>query len=99
MMNQKTHRIAAFIESLPIDATIGNCESALLSTNMEFIGGDNGGDCINELYDQCNKSKNGGSCENYNSACSKSTNRGSCLNTTLKRLQKNTDIGVVIRHP
>lgn len=99
MMNQKTNRIAAFIENLPMDATIGNYESALLSTNMEFIGGDNGGDCINELYDQCNKAKNGGSCENYNSACSKSTNRGGCLNTTLKRLQKSTDTGLVALIP
>lgn len=63
------------------------------------IGGDNGGDCINELYDQCNKAKNGGSCENYNSACSKSTNRGGCLNTTLKRLQKSTDTGLVALIP
>lgn len=57
-----------------MDVSVGNCESALLSTNMEFVGGDNGGNCINELYDQCNKAKNGGNCENYNSACSKSTN-------------------------
>lgn len=49
MMNQKTNRIAAFIENLPMDATIGNCESALLSTNMEFIGGDNGGDSLVSL--------------------------------------------------
>lgn len=89
-MKQKTKKIAAFIESLPMDVTIGNCESALLSTNMEFVGGDNGGDCINELYDQCHKAENGGNCENYNSACNKSTNRGGCLNTTLKRLQKDS---------
>ena len=94
-MNQKTNKIAAFIESLPMDVAIGNCESALLSTNMAFVGGDNGGDCVNELYDQCNKAKNGGSCENYNSACSKSTNRGGCLNTTLKRLQKDSTVGII----
>ena len=94
-MNQKTSKIAAFIESRPMDVAIGNCESALLSTNMEFVGGDNGGDCINELYDQCNKAKNGGSCENYNSAGPRSTNRGGCLNTTLKRLQKSTDVGLI----
>lgn len=94
-MNQKTNRIAAFIENLPMDATIGNCESALLSTNMEFIGGDNGGDCTNELYDQCHRAKNGGSCQNYNSACPKSTNRGSCMNTTLKRLQNSSSAGLV----
>lgn len=34
---------------------IVNCKSTLLSTNMEFIRGDNGTDCINELYAQCNK--------------------------------------------
>ena len=88
-MDQKSNKIAAFIESLPIDASIGNCESVVLTTNMELIGGDNGGNCINELYDQCNKAKNGGSCENYNSACSKSTNHGSCMNTTHQRFKQN----------
>lgn len=94
-MEKKLTRISTFIESLPMDATMGNCESVLLSTNMGFIGGDNGGDCINEQYDQCNKAKNGGSCQNYNSACAKSTNRGGCLNTNLKRLQKNPEFGAI----
>lgn len=94
-MNQKTNKIAAFIESLPMDVSVGNCESTLLSTKMEFVGGDNGGNCVNEQYDQCNKAKNGGDCQNYNSACAKSTNRGSCLNTTIKRPQKFTEIGGV----
>lgn len=77
----------------------GTASQHFSQQTMEFIGGDNGGDCINELYDQCNKAKNGGSCENYNSACSKSTNRGGCLNTTLKRLQKSTDTGLVALIP
>ena len=95
-MDNKMTRIAAFIESLPIDASVGNCESAILSTKMEYIGGDNGGDCINEHYDQCHKAKNGGSCENYNSACPHSTNRGGCLNTTGKRVIGSAEPGVVV---
>lgn len=84
-MNKKSNRIAAFIESLPMESSIGDCQSTLLSTNMEFIGGDNGSNCINELYDQCNKADNKGNCQNYNSACAKSTNRGSCINSTGER--------------
>lgn len=86
-MEQKSNRIAAFIEKLPMDASTGDCESTLLSTNMEFIGGggDNNNACINDYYDRCNKSNNGGDCQNYNTACTKSTNRGSCINTSGKR--------------
>lgn len=42
---KELNRIAIFIEGLPMDVTVGNCESALLSTNMDYVGGDNGGNC------------------------------------------------------
>lgn len=90
--NQKQNSIAAFIESLPMEAGMGDCESALLSTNMEFMGG-NGGNCINEMHAKCNKSTNGGDCQNYNSACPKSKNRGSCMTTTNKRVASIVTIG------
>lgn len=96
-MKEKSSRIASFIENLPMDVSVGNCESALLSTNMDFVGGDNGGNCINELFDQCNKAKNGGNCQNYNSACSHSTNKGSCLNTTFGNPYTTPEGGV--KHP
>lgn len=41
-MESKQKRIAAFIESLPIDSNVGECESVLLSTNMNFMGGNGG---------------------------------------------------------
>lgn len=85
--NRKQNSIATFIGSLPMEAGMGNCESVLLSTNMEFMGG-NGGNCINELYKKCHNATNGGDCLNYNSACDKSRNRGSCMTTTKERPQK-----------
>ncbi len=60
---------------------VGKIESTLLTTDMGFMGGDNGGDCSNSQYDQCHKATNGGNCTNSNSACPKSTNRGNCINT------------------
>lgn len=83
-MKQKESRIAKFIESLPEDANLSNCKSTLLATNLNKMGaaGDNGGDCVNDYAKQCNKSKNGGNCKNYNYACADSTNNGSCYSTS-----------------
>lgn len=83
-MTKKENRIAAFIDSLPVDQGIGDCESVLLSTNMTFMGG-NGGACINDMAKRCNTSTNEGNCQNYASACGESVNGGVCLNTTEKR--------------
>lgn len=83
-MTKKENRIAAFIDSLPVDKGIGDCESVLLSTNMTFMGG-NGGSCINDDATKCFNSTNGANCQNYGNACGKSKNKGSCLNTTEKR--------------
>lgn len=47
---EKTNRIAAFIEGLPMTGDAEDCQTTLLSTNMEFMGG-NGGNCINDLYE------------------------------------------------
>ncbi|MDE5887033.1 MAG: hypothetical protein K2H46_05515 [Muribaculaceae bacterium] len=94
-MENKLTRIAAFIESLPVDNNIGDCESALLSTNMTFMGG-NGGNCINDMYEQCHNATNGGDCQNYNSACPKSKNKGSCLSTIVKReINRDKDCGAL----
>lgn len=42
-MDKQKSRIAEFIESLPMDNSVGQCESTLLATNMELIGGTNAG--------------------------------------------------------
>lgn len=83
-MDQKTNRIAKFIESLPMDTEVGECQSTILTTNMDFMGG-NGGNCINEFYDKCCDATNGGDCKNYNGACPKSKNNGNCLSTKFSR--------------
>lgn len=72
--------IASFIEQLPMEATIGNCESAVFATNMHFMGG-NGGHCKNDEYQKCHNATSGGDCINSNGACPKSRNKGSCTNT------------------
>lgn len=77
---EKQGKIAAFIESLPMETGIGDCQSTLLVTNMEYLGG-NGGDCINNDEQQCYKSNNGGNCKNYHGYCGKSENHGSCMST------------------
>ena len=83
MNNNKLSRIASFIEGLPVDENLGDCQSTLLSTNMNSIGagGTNNGNCINEMYNQCSESTNSGSCKNYNSACNDTINGANCLST------------------
>lgn len=80
-MENKLSRIAMFIESLPAEDSIGENQSALLTTNIDAIGGGttNGGNCVNEIAEDCYKSKNGGDCKNY-ARCNKTTNNGSCGN-------------------
>lgn len=64
-----------------MDNSVGQCESTLLATNMELIGGTNAGDCINvSQQGQCGSS-NGGDCSNYGGACEGAENGGKCYNT------------------
>ena len=85
MNNKKLSRIASFIEGLPIDESLADCQTTLLATDMGVMGaGTNYGDCTNEQYTQCHKSKNMGSCQNYNNTCSDTTNGASCRNTPEK---------------
>lgn len=87
-MTQQKNRIARFIESLSIENESMDLQSAVLTTDLDFVGaGDtNGGNCINETYSSCHKSKNGGACQNYNDVCADSTNKSTCLNTAKKNL-------------
>lgn len=80
---KQTKSIASFIENLPMDGSVGDCESALLVSNMDYTGGggSNGGNCINTV--NCEETTNTGECKNYNKACKDSENGGSCMSTSL----------------
>lgn len=79
-MDKKLSRIASFIESLPVDESMEDCQFAVLPTEMSHVGsGDNGGNCENYQLKQCNESKNGGNCVNHG-VCGKSKNDGDCKN-------------------
>lgn len=93
-MKEKQQRIAAFIDSLQIEDGTSEAFSTILPINLNAIGsGDNSGNCINEMSVQCDKSKNGGSCQNYSGACGHSSNKGSCLNTLYDRVPRNSCTG------
>lgn len=77
---EKQGKIAAFIESLPMETGIGDCQSTLLVTNMEYLGG-NGGICINDDKERCYRSDNAEDCRNYNSKCGESKNHKKCYTT------------------
>ena len=79
-MDNKLSRIATFIESLPNDEAIGDCQSTLLATTMMSMGAGskNGGGCTNN-DSNCKKSSNSGVCKNYNGFCDDSTNGKDCL--------------------
>ena len=50
----KKQSIASFIEKLPMDGSVGDCESTLLATNMDFMGsGTNGDGCSNSSPSGC----------------------------------------------
>lgn len=80
---KQTKSIASFIEKLPMDGSVGDCESTLLMTNIDSTGagGSNGGDCVNSS--NCEDTTNRGKCENYNSACKDSNNGRNCYSTDL----------------
>lgn len=79
-MENKMRRIAQFIESLPETESSDKIQSTLHPTTMNYTGGDNGGDCINDDERQCKNAVNGGNCKNYNGNCSDSTNKNNCYN-------------------
>lgn len=81
-MDNKLSRIATFIESLPNDEAIGDCQSTLLAKNMLPMGAGikNGGMCTNN-DSNCEKSSNSGACKNYNGFCKNSSNGLNCIVT------------------
>ena len=52
-IEERNKQIADFIDAISVarDCNV-DLESIVLPTTMSYIGGDNGGDCINEQYDQ-----------------------------------------------
>lgn len=78
----KKQSIASFIEKLPMDGSVGDCESALLSTNMGFTGrGINAEDCTNGDKESCIYSVNKAVCVNEGSVCQHAKNDKGCMNT------------------
>ena len=79
MLMVKKQSIASFIEKLPMDGSVGDCESTLLMTNMDFMGsGTNGEECLNSSVEGCES--NNKYCINYGDVCKKSTNNKGCMN-------------------
>ena len=59
MLMVKKQSIASFIEKLPMDGSVGDCESTLLMTNMNYTGiGSNGDGYTNADRDTCTFSVN-----------------------------------------
>lgn len=77
--------IASFIEKLPMDGSVGNCDFTMLVTDMAFLGGDDDGStnkkCTNNSTFACYSSTNSDVCINSNDACGKSLNGGRCTSS------------------
>lgn len=81
-MNVKKLKITDFIKSMEGDTldtstcllggATGNTAGVLSTTN--------GGDCINNNRESCNKSRNDGDCRNKSGYCNSSKNGGACNN-------------------
>ena len=84
IMNNKLSKIASFIEGLPTDESLQECQSTLLAVNMDSYGAEtiNGGDCSNDSYPSCKDSTNEGACTNYNSTCENSSNAYRCTSSS-----------------
>ena len=80
MLMGKKQSIASFIEKLPMDGSVGDCESTLLATNMYFMGsGTNGDGCSNSSPSGCET--NTSNCTNVVDACKHASNTKGCMNT------------------
>lgn len=90
-MSEKEKRIAAFIDSLPLTPNEAGTQSIVLSTNLNELGdGENGGDCINMLQEQCYLSTNKGNCKNYSGFCGQATNKKTCFNGPSGKIETST---------
>lgn len=89
-METKLNRIAAFIDSLPEESRLGNVQSTLLSTKIDWVGGaqinkddcsnsfTNCGSCYNATPVECSGATNGGICRNGVGMCVGGINDGMC---------------------
>lgn len=77
----KKQSIASFIEKLPMGGSVGDCESTLLMTNLDYTGsGSNGDGCTNADRDTCTFSVNEKKCINAEKACLYASNATGCMN-------------------
>ena len=86
-METKLNRIAAFIDSLPAESTLGEIHSTMLTTGFDEMGSggantsnciSNCGNCLNK--ENCEGLTNGGDCKNMEGGCAGSSNGGDCFN-------------------
>ncbi|MDE6027413.1 MAG: hypothetical protein K2G23_05040, partial [Muribaculaceae bacterium] len=80
-MESKLNRIAAFIDSLPMESKLGEIQSTMISTRLDLIGGvqinskecsnsfTNCGSCYNATAAECGGATNGGTCRNGTGLC------------------------------
>lgn len=81
----KKQSIASFIEKLPMDGSVGDCESTLLMTNLDFLGrGTNDSKCTNASISACTDSENAKYCINYSGACDNAKNKFACQSWDLE---------------
>lgn len=79
-MSKKLSRIATFIESLPMDETLGECQSTILATNLNSMGtGTNYERCTN-VEEKCQAASNHKKCNNAKTFCDDATNFIDCNN-------------------
>lgn len=82
-----------------IEAFIASHKESIVESGALILGGkgqtpdstmtaENGGNCSNSNFDQCDKSTNGGDCVNAQFMCNNSKNRGSCI-TKIKEVDSN----------
>ena len=89
-MDKRTNRIAAFIESLPMDKSVNGTQSVLLCAETAFGEGINEGNCYNSFKEQCKGATNTGTCKNMNGTCGDSSNGNSCQ--TFDKINTNYNI-------
>ena len=81
-MNNKLSKIGAFIDKLPAEDLLGECQSTLLVTSMESMGAAswNGHNCSNDSP-SCEQSTNKDQCTNYRGLCGDAVNVYTCIDS------------------
>lgn len=85
-METKLNRIAAFIESLPMDSKLSEMQGSVISTELNLIGA--GGVNKNKICSNsslsCVDATNENGCVNIEGFCDQATNSGGCKNISIQ---------------